>query len=282
LQLGVPGTPVAGRSVPLAILVTAPGGAAPTNGTVTVSVDGTPVLTSLPVSNGETSGTIVLPTSGSHVLVGDYSGSRAFLPTTNKLSVTAAPAPATVGLSPSTSRATFGQPVTFDAQVKPAAGGRTPGGSVQFSDGSGPLGAPVALGGSGYAQLVASSLSGGTHQISARYLGDSTFGQSVSAPVSTTIDPLGTVLRSATALQLTALAMRLSATLTGADGAPLAGRTVTFTTGGKQCAATTGPNGAASCDVQLLTGGLNGLVFFTAAFAGDNNYVASSTKGGLL
>jgi hypothetical protein len=217
------------------------------------------------------------------VVVGDYSGSRAFLPTTNKLSLTAASAPATVGLTPSTGRTTFGQPVTFDAQVKPAAGGRTPGGSVQFSDGSGPLGAPVALDGAGHAQLVATSLSGGTHQISARYLGDSTFGQSVSAPVSTTIDPLATALRSATALQLSALAMRLSATLTGADGAAMAGRTVTFTTsGGKQCTATTGPDGHAFCDVQLLSGGLNSLLSFTAAFAGDNNYGASSAKGGLL
>jgi hypothetical protein len=34
--------------------------------------------------------------------------------------------------------------------------------------------------------------------------------------------------------------------------------------------------------VQLLSGGLNSLVSFTAAFAGDSNYGASSAKGGLL
>jgi serine/threonine-protein kinase len=284
MRLGVGGSPVAGQSVPVSIGISAPGGAAPTGGVVTLSVDGQPLPGSLSVANGQAFGTMTLPTSGPHALAADYSGTPAFQPVSNKVNVTAAPAPASVSLASSTGRTSFARPVTFDAQVKPSGpGGQLPTGTVQFLDGSAPLGQPVAVDGSGHAQLASSSLAGGTHQVTARYQGDPTFAGTASAPVQTIIDPAATQLRSASGLQLSALTIRLSATLTGADGAAVFGRPVTFTAvGGQQCTASTGPGGVASCDVNLLGLGLTSLLSFTARFAGDNNLAPSSATGGLL
>src|SRR5207245_10373 len=60
-----------------------------------------------------------------------------------------------------------GQSVTFTATVTSAAG--TPTGTVQFKDNGSNLGAPVALNGSGVAMLSTSSLTSGTHTITADY-----------------------------------------------------------------------------------------------------------------
>src|SRR5262249_40686337 len=51
----------------------------------------------------------------------------------------------------------------------------TPTGNVQFKDGGGNLGGPVALDGSGQAQFTTSSLTSGTHTITVDYLGDANF-----------------------------------------------------------------------------------------------------------
>ena len=62
-----------------------------------------------------------------------------------------------------------GQLVTFTATVTPALAAA--GGTVQFKDGSTPLGAPVALSSAGVATFATSSLTVGVHQISAIYSG---------------------------------------------------------------------------------------------------------------
>lgn len=74
-----------------------------------------------------------------------------------------------VGLSSSLNPSTFGDNVTFTATVT---GGATPTGTVQFKDGGSNLGSPVALNGSGVATYSTTSLSVGTHAITASYSGD--------------------------------------------------------------------------------------------------------------
>ncbi|RMB61516.1 Ig-like domain repeat protein [Tessaracoccus antarcticus] len=69
---------------------------------------------------------------------------------------------------------TTGDPVTFTASVT-AGGTPATGGSVQFSDGSSNLGAPVALNASGQASLTTSALSEGTHDIRATFSGAAGF-----------------------------------------------------------------------------------------------------------
>jgi Bacterial Ig-like domain (group 3)/IPTL-CTERM motif len=72
-----------------------------------------------------------------------------------------------------------GQAVTFTATVT----GTTPTGTVQFKDGAANLGAPVTLAG-GTAAFTTSSLSAGTHSITAVYSGDADDASSTSPAVS--------------------------------------------------------------------------------------------------
>ena len=59
-----------------------------------------------------------------------------------------------------------------------------PTGQVQFTVDGTPVGAPVALDGSGNATLVTTALPLGTHQVRARYLGDGDYAAGDSDPVS--------------------------------------------------------------------------------------------------
>lgn len=87
------------------------------------------------------------------------------------LDFTLAPVATTTVVTSSVNPSVFGQPVTFTATVTSAAG--TPSGNVQFFDGATPLGGAVALNGSGQAQITTSSLSVGSHTITAQYAGSS-------------------------------------------------------------------------------------------------------------
>jgi hypothetical protein len=83
-------------------------------------------------------------------------------------------------LAPASS-STYGDSVTFTANVSVTApGAGTPAGNVQFFDGATPIGAPQPLSG-GAASLVVSSLDAGVHNITAQYVGNSSFNASTSA-----------------------------------------------------------------------------------------------------
>jgi hypothetical protein len=96
-----------------------------------------------------------------------------------------------------------------------------------------------------------------------------------------------TVTRIPTALTagtiIGSLVSNASATLT-ANGAPLAGKTVTFTAGGTTlCSATTNGAGVAKCTYSTLKL-LNTVLTlgYSSNFGGDAVYAPSSKKGGLL
>src|SRR5260370_21023777 len=75
----------------------------------------------------------------------------------------------------------FGQTVTFTATVSAVMpGSGTPTGTVQFKDGINSLGSPVTLS-SGTATFMTSSLSIGTHNITAVYNGHTSFTSSTSS-----------------------------------------------------------------------------------------------------
>ncbi len=76
-------------------------------------------------------------------------------------------------LSSSTNPLAQGEAVTFTATVRSEPG--VPTGTVQFTDNGTSMGAPVALDGSGMATLTTSSLTAGTHAITANYSGDVNF-----------------------------------------------------------------------------------------------------------
>jgi hypothetical protein len=84
-----------------------------------------------------------------------------------------ASASTTTGVSSSVNPSDLGQSVTFTATVTSGAG--TPTGTVQFKDGGVNLGAAQTLNAGGVAQLTTSSLTSGTHTITADYGGDTNF-----------------------------------------------------------------------------------------------------------
>ncbi len=107
---------------------------------------------------------------------------------------TAAPpstAPTTTSLASSANPATTGQTITFTATVSSSSG--TPAGSVTFKDGAATLCAAVALA-SAQAQCAVSSLTAGTHSITAEYSGATAFAPSASATLLQTVQAPGATL----------------------------------------------------------------------------------------
>jgi len=88
-------------------------------------------------------------------------------------------------LVPSATRTVLGQNFTLTATVTPQGAG-TPTGKVRFLDGTTLLGKST-VNGSGVATLSDYALFKGAHSITAKYLGDSTFGKSLSAAAALTI-----------------------------------------------------------------------------------------------
>jgi uncharacterized repeat protein (TIGR01451 family) len=154
-----------------------------------VAVGGVSVTFTAPASgaSGSFSGSSTVTTDGSGVatapaftansIAGIYNVTATLvgtsLTTTFSLKNTASTATA---VSSSLNPSLLGQSVTFTATVTSAGG--TPTGTVQFKDGVNNLGSPVTLNGSGQATLTTSSLTAGTHTISAVYSGDTLFGGS--------------------------------------------------------------------------------------------------------
>ncbi|MDQ1446881.1 MAG: hypothetical protein QOI20_3345 [Acidimicrobiaceae bacterium] len=75
----------------------------------------------------------------------------------------------------------------------------------------------------------------------------------------------------------------LTATLTTASNSPLAGRSVSFRAGSTPlCTAKTGPNGVARCNALTKLLNVTLAQGYTASFAGDGSYAASSATAGLI
>ncbi|MFZ0661702.1 MAG: Ig-like domain repeat protein [Acidobacteriaceae bacterium] len=91
-----------------------------------------------------------------------------------------------------------GTSVTFTASVSSSVTSPAPTGTVQFYDGSTPLGSAVTLTG-GSASYSTTSLSGGTHSITAVYSGDTNFASSTSAAITENIEDVTAVLGSSSA-----------------------------------------------------------------------------------
>jgi len=81
---------------------------------------------------------------------------------------------------------TVGQSVTLTATVSSGSG--TPGGTVQFKDGSTSLGSAQTLNGSGQASLATTSLTQGSHTITAVYSGNGTYAGSTSPGMTQTVN----------------------------------------------------------------------------------------------
>jgi len=164
-----------GQTVTFTATVSSPGNNTP-NGTVTF-MDGNNSLGSWNLSqSGQATFSSSALSIGQHIITavytdgGNYAGS-----TSQPITQTVNQAKASLSLNAGPNPSTYGQPVTFTVGVSSGVPGVIPTGSVMFYDGSTQLGAgAVGLSG-GQAVLAISTLSGGSHAITAQYSGDSNY-----------------------------------------------------------------------------------------------------------
>jgi hypothetical protein len=165
-----------GDAVTFTAAVTSSGGIPP--GTVTFNDSTTVLGTGTLNGNGVAALTTASLAIGSHTITAQYAGSTNFAGSTGALNTNPQivyQAINTTAVATSTNPSTSGQSVTFTATVVAEDSGLpVPTGTVTFSDGASTLGTAT-LNGSGQASFPISTLTVGTHTITAAYAGDTNF-----------------------------------------------------------------------------------------------------------
>ena len=140
-------------------------------------------------SGGATFSTSTLSVN-THSITAEYVGSSILAPSNSApLSQVVNQAATMTTLTSNPNPSQFNQTVTFTAIVTSAGG--TPIGTVNFLDGTTPIGSGM-LNGSGIATFSTSTLAVSTHSITAVYAGSTNFATSTSAPVSQVVNQAGT------------------------------------------------------------------------------------------
>jgi hypothetical protein len=180
-----PNPALLGQAVMINATVTNPKGAIP-QGTVTFKADGTNVVIETLVNGAVQGVSDNNLTTGSHVLTATYSPTAGpAITSTAVTEVVGAVQDTLISLVSSANPSVSGSPVTFTAIVRAAISG-IPTGNVTFMDGTKVLGAETYTYPS--ATYTTSSLSVGTHSITAVYSGDSKYGASTSAVLSQVVN----------------------------------------------------------------------------------------------
>jgi hypothetical protein len=182
-----------GQSVTFTVQVGWSGWLDTPTGTVSFN-DGGTYLGSSPVDeSGESSLTVSSLSVGDHSITAAYSGDDTFSGSTSSpLNQTIVKLSTTTSLASSQNASRLGQTITFTASVASGTFGM-PTGTISFKDGDNDLGSsPIDQ--SGRASITTSSLTVGSHTITAVYNGDNTYDTTMSPTVSQIVDPNTTSL----------------------------------------------------------------------------------------
>jgi hypothetical protein len=248
-------------------------------GSVQFQADGADLGAPQPVDSGHAS---ISPTSlsaGNHPITAFFTSSNSDVSESNGSLAggqTVNAADTSTAVSSSANPSEYGGAVTLTASTtvsSPGAG--TASGSVQFQDNGTNLGAPQNVGGGGQASITTSSLSVGSHTITASFTSNSANFNDSSASTNQIVNEARTTLTytGTTRADYHDTAV-LSARLTRSDNAaPISGKAITLTLGSASCSQTTGANGDASCSISPQD--TPGSFTVTASFADDGNYLAS-------
>jgi hypothetical protein len=226
-----------GQSVTFTATVTSTTAGTPT-GTVTF-LDNNASLGNAANLNGSAVATFTTSalSTGSHPITALYNGDSTFAVSTSngvtQVVNAIVKATSTTTVTSSQNPSTSGQSVTFTATVASQTAG-TPAGTATFFDGATALGSAVTLNGSSVATFTTSSLSTGSHSITAQYSGDATFASNTSNTVTQQVNPAAgqdfSVTASPTTLSLVAgQSGNVGLTITPVDGST---QTVMLSCGG--------------------------------------------------
>jgi len=239
--------------------------------------------------------------TGSHTITAQYVGNYNFNGSSATVAQSINSMPTQIGLVSSVNPTFYEQPTVFTAVVTGPTG--TPTGTVTFKDGSTVLGtANLALvQGADQASLLVSSLHAGTHTITATYNGGGPYAGSSATLTQTVVKATSQlvanpIITDQAALNRDGARLHLtigeaSATLT-ANGHPLVGQTIVFTTHGLEnpsipvCTAVTDSNGFAHCDTTVNNGDNNLATIisangYLATYAGTSDFSGASSHGPL-
>jgi Bacterial Ig-like domain (group 3)/FG-GAP-like repeat/FG-GAP repeat len=166
----------------------------------------------------------------------------------------------------------YGQIITFSAEVSSASG--TPTGTVIFYDGSISIGSATLT--SGTAAIPVSSLSAGTHSITAAYQGSATFSGSTSAPVSQVVNAASTATTLSSSLNPagTNQSVTFGATVTSHYGGAATG-SVVFSSGSQTLGTASLSGNTASLTTSFPT---RGTYSISAKYNGDGNNAGSTSS----
>jgi hypothetical protein len=262
-----------GDLVTYTAIVSAPAGAAPTDGTVTF-MDGVDVIGSTPVDASAVAAiTMGSLGAGTHSVTASFGGNSTHAgSTSDPLEQHVDKAGTTTTVSYTTNPSVFGDTVIFSAHVTPAPGS----GFVQFAVDGVDLGAPVAIDPYGDAASdPVADLVVGDHEIAATFLGNANFnGSQGSYTQAVTPAPTTTSLLSDVNPSVHGGTVTFTATVASTTGTPTG--TVTFQSDGATIP---------GCDLQALTAGIAtcvtdsfdaGTHAVTASYSGASSYQASS------
>lgn len=177
----------------------------------------------------------------------------------------------TTTLASSLNPSVFGQSVTFTASVSAAFG--TPGGTVEFQDGSNELGSATLTNGS--ASLPVSSLAVATHSITAAYQGGPGYTPSTSSAVNQVVNIATTTTSLASSMNPVTINeyVTYTATVTSQYGGAATG-TATFQDGGVVVSTVTLSGNLAAYTTNYSTVGSHTI---TATYSGDANNSGSTS-----
>jgi subtilisin family serine protease len=242
------------------------------SGSVQFLDDGTPISGIIALSNGTASFTTSALALGTHNITARYTGNNQFAASTSaafvQTVITKVNADISLSVITAASRILAGTPVKFVANVTPA----TATGSVIFFDGAVAISGSVPLS-NGTASFTTSTLSVGSHSITAQYSGDANVNSGTSVVL------VETVFKNSTTTTITApddnIKAGSPATFT-ATVAPAAatGTVVFFDSATAISAALPVNNGVAKFTTSTLTSGTHSI---SAQYSGDANFNGSTS-----
>jgi hypothetical protein len=180
----------------------------------------------------------------------------------------------TTAVTSSLNPASVGQSVTFTAAVTPAFNAGALTGCVTFYDGTTAL-SSVAIS-NGQANINTSSLSAGTHSITASYSGDTNYLPSTSTALTESVNGMNTTLTLTSSVNPSGLdsPVTFTATITAQDGGQATGN-VTFLDGSTALGSSAVSGNSASLTRSGLAIGTHSII---AIYSGDSNFAGSTSN----